>query len=258
MKGNIRIIVYLMIVAVAAGGVWLWSQSADEEEILGRLDPADYDAAATCIGIDGSHLICNEGNDIYLCLDGADVYMQKSRTVIEENGDEEITVSYKTASLDRLKKEIEEEGAAVVNLWLTENGKVSTIMICIQSFENRNESLSQLNGLDPDSYTAEAAVLDMDSRGMRLAPVGYLTGDGDKLSGMAKDYTFGRKTDFYICTVTVTVDEDGTRHRNIRYEASDYSAVRSRLGQDLRAHIWFTGYGNIYAVMIMEEKIVLK
>ena len=50
MKKNVRTIVYVMILVVVAGGIYLWSQNGSGEDLLGGLDPDSYDVEATCSG----------------------------------------------------------------------------------------------------------------------------------------------------------------------------------------------------------------
>lgn len=260
MKKNLRVFVYLMIVIVAAGGVYLWSQNGSGEEILDGLAPDSYDVEATCIGVDGNNLICNAGNDTYLFLDGTKVYLRNYDVEITENGDEETKVSYKEFSFDKLKKEIEKKKEVPVYLWLTQNGKVKAVMAGRESYENNNASLVNLEGLDPNTSTATMVILDMDKNGMKVAPAGYTAEEADKFRDLITTYKFAKSVKFYTGTVTVTVDEDGSRSRNFHYEKDYYKNVNteSRIGQGIPAHVWLNQYGNVYAVLVHEEKIVLK
>ena len=95
MKKNVRTIVYVMILVVVAGGIYLWSQNGSGEDLLGGLDPDSYDVEATCSGVEDHNLICNAGNDTYLYLDDVDVFLQKIDTTVDEKGDETTKVSYK-------------------------------------------------------------------------------------------------------------------------------------------------------------------
>lgn len=257
MKKNLRIVVYLMIVVIAAGGVYLWSQGASRDAILDGQDPESYDVAATCIDIEGNYLICNAGNDIYLYLDGTKVYLRNYDVEIEENGDETVKVSYEDFSFEALAEELEDNGQAPVYLWLTQNGKVKAVMVGRESFENHNVSLVALEGLDPNSYTSTNVILSMNKTGMEIAPTGYTEEEADKFRDLITTYRFAEDVRFYCGTVTTTVDSDGTRHRNFQYEKDSYTAVRQRIGQGLSAHVWVNGEGKVYAVLIHEEVVRL-
>lgn len=258
MKKNLRVFVYFMVLVIAAGGFYLWSLGHGGEDVLKGIDPESYDIEATCIGIEDNNLICNAGNDMFLFLDGSRIYLRNYDVEIKENGDEEIQVSYKRFSLEELKSEIEEKESVPVYLWLTENGKVKTIMAGRESFENNNASLANLEGLDPNSYTATNVILSMDKGHMTLAPTGYTGESEEKFEGLISRYRFAKDVKFYKGTVTVTVAEDGERKRNLQYSKDSYSAVRKRLGQDLSAHIWINDDGNICAVLTHEEHVVLE
>ncbi len=258
MKKNLRVFVYLMIVVIAAAGVYLWAQNRGNEEILDGLDPESYDIEATCIGVEGNNLICNAGNDMYLYLDGTKVYLRNYDVEQKENGDEVTRISYKDFSLDDLRKEIKAKKEVPVYLWLTKNGKVKVIMVGRESWENNNSSLSSLDGLDPDTKTSTNVILSMSKTGMKVAPAGYTAETADKFEEFIGNYRFAKNVKFYKGTVTITVDQDGNRKRNIWYEKDSYSAIRQRIGQGLTAHIWLNKYGNVYAVLIHEEKVVLE
>ena len=258
MKKNIRIFVYVMIAIVVAGGIYLWSLRDTGEDVLSGLDPGSYDVQATCVGVDGNNLICNGGGDIFLFLDGSSIFLQKSAAQIKENGDEETKVSYRKFSLEELVQTIEAKNEVPVLLWMTQNGKVKTIMVLEETFENRSASLSNLEGLDPSGYTSTNVILSMNADGMDLAPFGYTEEEADKFSDLLSRYSFARNVRFYKAIVTISVDEDGNRQRNIQYAKDSYSALKDRLkGEDLTAHIWLNAYGNISAVLVHEEEIIL-
>ncbi len=257
MKKNFRVIVYLMIVVVAAGCVYLWSQRGSGEEILDGHEPDSYDIEATLEEIDGNNLICNSGNDMFLFLDGTKVYLRESNMEIKANGDEVTDVKYKEFSFEELEEELSEEETVPIYLWLTQNGKVKTIMASRESFENHNASLAALEGLDPYSHTASNVILSMNKTGMKLAPTGYTEEEKDKFADLISAYHFAKDVRFYRGKVTITVDSDGTRHRNIQYAKDSYASVRGRIGQGLSAHIWVNRFGNVYAVLIHEEEIIL-
>lgn len=258
MKKNLRLVVYLMIVVVVAAGIYLWSSNGRGEEVLQGLDPESYDAEVTCSSIEGNNLICNAGNDIYLFLDHPKVYIRNYDVKIKENGDEEVKVSYKDFSLENLEKEIKEKGEVPVYLWLTSNGKISTIMVSRESFENNNASLANLDGLDPGTHTATKVILAMNQKEMRLAPAGYTVETADKFEDKIGQYRFAKNVKFYRGTVTTTVKSDGSRKRNIQYAKDSFRAIKERLGQGLSAHIWYDENGNISIVLVHEEEVVLE
>lgn len=258
MKKSLRTIVYLMIVCVVAGCVYLWAQGGTNEELLGGMDPEGFDVEATCIGVHGNNLICNKGNDTYLYLDGTKVYMQKTKTEIKENGDEETKVSYKDIDIDKLKKKAEKGEESVLRMWLTQTGKVKAIIACESSFENNNASQKVLEGLDPSSHDSSSVILKMSKYGMKLAPFGYRESEKDKFEALIRNYKFAKNVKFYTEKVTITLSEHKEKLKNIQYGKTDYKEVKKRLAIDPDAYIWFDKNGNIMAVMIHSEKTVLK
>ncbi len=258
MKKNLRVFVYLMVVVIVAAGVYLWANNRGNEEILEGLDPESYDIEATCIGIEGNHLICNAGNDMYLYLDGTKVYLRNYDVEQKENGDEVTSISYRDFSLDDLKKEIEDKNEVPVYLWLTQNGKVKIIMAGRETWVNNNSSLASLEGLDPDTKTSTNVILSMNKTEIKVAPAGYTADTADKFAELLSTYRFASDVKFYKGTVTVTVDSEGGRRRNIWYEKDSYSAVKQRIGQGLTAHLWLNEEGRVYAVLVHEEKVVLE
>lgn len=257
MKRSLRSIVYLMIVVLAAGGIYLWSLGGTNQDVLGGLNPETFDVEATCSSMENHMLICNAGNDNYLFLDGTEVYKQKTKTEIKENGDEETKVSYKASSLSKLEKKLA-DGEATLHMWLTKTGKVRAIMIIESAYENNNASLAYLDGLKPGSHTLSAVILKMDKHGMKLAPLGYTEAEKDKFAGMVSSYKFARGVKFYNETITITVDADGSRHKNTQYGKNAYRDVKAGLGKGSNAYVWLNKYGNVSAVMTFNEKVVLK
>ena len=258
MKKSLTFIVFAMIAVIAAGGIFLWYQQRSGESILEGLDPESYDVEATCIGMDGNNLHCNAGNDNYLYLEGSRVLLRNYDVVIRENGDEEADISYRKFSLSKLKKEIEKEKEVPVYLWLTANGKVETIMVGRESFENHNGSLANLDGLDPNTASVTKVILSIHKTGMKMAPAGYTPETADKFEGMVRNYRFAKNVKFYRGTVTITVSEDGTRRRNLQYSGDSYEKLKDRLSKGQTAHIWFNKNGRISAVLAHEEKVILE
>ena len=258
MKKSLTFIVFAMIAVIAAGGFFLWYQQRSGESVLEGLDPESYDVEATCTGMDGNNLSCNAGNDNYLYLEGSRVILRNYDVVIQENGDEEADISYRKFSLSKLKKEIEKEKEVPVYLWLTANGKVKTIMVGRESFENHNASLVNLEGLDPNTAEETKVILSMQKTGMKLAPAGYTPETADKFEGMIGNYSFAKDVRFYRGTVTVTVSEEGERRRNLQYSKDSYENLKDRLERGQTAHIWFNENGRISAVLAHEEKVILE
>lgn len=258
MKKSITFMISVMIAVIAAGGIFLWYQQRSGESILEGLDPESYDVEATCIGISGNNLNCNSGNDNYLYLDGSRVILRNYDVEIQENGDEKTDITYRKFSLSRLKKEIEQKKEVPVYFWLTDNGKVKTIMVGRESFENHNASLVNLEGLDPNTAEVTKVILSMHKTGMKMAPAGYTPETADKFAGMIRNYRFAENVRFYRGTVTVRVDEDGRRQRNLQYSRDSYRELKDRLNQGQTAHIWFDENGRISAVLAHEEKVILE
>ena len=253
MKRNVRTIVYLMILVVIAGGIYLWSQSGSGEDLLKGLDPDSYDAEATCSGVEDHNLICNAGNDTYLYLDDVDVFLQKVDTVVDEKGDEETQISYKNSSIEDLKAKAK-EGDVPIHIWLTTTGKVRSIVILEQSYENNNASLVNLEGLEPSSFTSSNTILSMSKKGMKLAPINYNADEPDKFEGFINDYRFAKDVKFYSQTVKITVDGDNRDiNKNIQFAKTTYQKVRDNLEYSNNAYIWLNKYGNISAVMVFTE-----
>lgn len=254
MKKNVRTIIYLMILVVVAGGVYLWSQSGSGEDLLEGLDPASYDVEATCSQVEGQNLICNAGNDTYLCLDDIKVFLQKSEITINEEGDEKTKISYKKSSMEELSQKTE-KGEVSIRIWLSATGKVETIMMVEQSLDNNNASLANLEGLAPSEYTSANTILAMDRNSMRLAPINYNADEKDKFEGFVKTYKLARNVKFYSETVTITVDGNNDAvNKNIQYAKTSYEQIRdSREYGNGNAYIWFNKYGNISAVMTFTE-----
>lgn len=258
MKISLRAIVYLMIVILAASGIYLWSLGSGDRDVLDGIDPEGFDVEAVCTGVDGNLLLCNQGKDAYLFLDGTRVYRQKIKTEIKENGDEETKVSYKGASFEKLEDEIAENGEAHLHMWLTETGKVNAVMLIEKSFENNNASQGYLEGLDPASYTSSSVILKMDKKGMVLAPLGYTETDKDKFADLIHQYRFAGNVNFYTEKITITVDGEGNRQKNIQYGKTTYRDMKESFAKGMPAYIWLNSYGNISAVMTYTENIVLK
>lgn len=256
MKKSVRTIIYLMIVVVIAGGIYLWSRSGGEG-VLNGLDPASYDVEATCLGVENHNLVCNAGSDVYLYLDDVQVFLQKADTQIREDGDEETSVSYAESSLKELQEKIEKEGEVAITMWLTKAGKVKTMMIVEESFENNSKTLKLLEGLDPDSYTAANIVLNMDKDGARLAPINYTSAEKDKFAGYIKEYAFARDVRFYREQVKLTMKDEEVTGRNIRYAKLSYKQAKSLLSAgNASVYVWFNQYGNISNMMICTEETV--
>lgn len=256
MKKNIRTIIYLMILVVVAGGVYLWSQSGSGEDLLEGLDPDSYDVEATCSGVEDHNLICNAGNDTYLYLDDVDVFLQKTDTTVDEKGDETNKVSYKKSSLEDLKERTK-AGDISIRLWLTTNGKVQDIIILEQSYENNNASLANLEGLEPSSFTSSNTILRMKKNSMRLAPINYNADEPEKFEGFIKEYKFAKNVRFYSETVKLTVDGDNREvNKNIQFAKTTYKKIKDNLEYGNNAYIWFNKYGNISAVMVFTESRV--
>lgn len=253
MKKNVRTIVYLMILVVVAGGIYLWSQNSAGEDLLGGLDPDSYDVEATCAGVEDHNLICNAGNDTYLYLDDVDVFLQKIDTTVDEKGDETTKVSYKNSSIEDLKKKTE-AGEVSIRMWLTTTGKVQSIMVLEQSYDNNNASLSSLNGLEPSSFTSSNTILSMNKNGMKLAPINYNEKEPEKFEGFIKNYQFAKNVKFYSETVKITVDSENKEvNKNIQFAKTTYQKIKDNLEYADNAYIWFNQYGNISAVMIFTE-----
>ena len=258
MKKNLRTMIYVMIAVLLAGGIYLWSESGNHRDVLNGLDPEGYDVEAMCSSFDGRMLICNAGNDTYLCLDDCRVYLRNYDVNIDENGDESVKVSYGAFSPEDLKKELSEKGEVPVYLWLTKGGKVYAMMAGRQTYQNHSSSLSEIDELVPGTHTATCVILSIDENGMKTAPYGYTAEEKDKFAELLSSYTFSKDVKFYRGTVTTTVEQDGARKRNFRYEKDSLQAISGRLGEGLTAHIWLNDAGAVTAVMIHEEKAVLK
>lgn len=258
MKRSLRSIVYLMIVLAVAASIYLWSQGNAGEEILKGMDPESFDVETVCTKAEGNMLFCNGENDAYLYLDGTKVYKEKIKTEVKENGDEEIKVSYKNSSVAKLQKLIKDKGEAHLHIWLTKTGKVKAMTIVEKSFENNNVSMAYLNGLDPDGYTNMSVILDMNKKNMTLAPMGYTEEEKDKYTGLINSFLLAGDAEFYTETVTISVEDDGARKRNIRYGKTSYDEVKKNFAEGISAYIWLDEANRISAVMIHEEKIVLK
>lgn len=256
MKKNVRTIIYLMILVVVAGGVYLWSQNSSGEDLLNGLDPGSYDVEATCAGVEDHNLICNAGNDTYLYLDDVDVYLQKNDTVVDEKGDETTDVSYKNASIEDLIKKTK-DGEVSIRMWLTTNGKVERIIVLEQTYKNNNASLANLDGLEPSSFTSSNRILRMTRTGMRLAPINYKESESEKFEGFIKDYKFAKNVKFYSEKVKITVDGDNRDiNKNIQFAKTSYEQIKDNLEYESNAYIWFNQYGNISAVMVFTESRV--
>lgn len=254
MKKNLRTIIYLMIVIVIAGGIYLYSRGSSEG-ILDGLDPASFDAEATCTGIENHTLVCNAENDAYLYLDDVEVFLQKADTQIEENGDEKTSVSYEKSSIEELSEKLKEKNEISIAMWLTGAGKVKTVIILEQSFENNSASLASLEGLDPDSYTAAGTALRLDQNSIRLAPVSYTTEDRAKFAEYVKDYALSRDVRFYLETVRIKEQDGEVTGRNLQYAKITFRQAKERISEEgTSVYVWFNQYGNIANVMICIEE----
>ena len=127
-----------------------------------------------------------------------------------------------------------------------------------ETWKNNNSSLASLDGLDPDTKTSTNVILSMNRKEVKVAPAGYTEETADKFAELIGNYRFASNVKFYKATVTITVDSEGKRKRNIWYEKDSYSAVRQRIGQGLTAHLWLNDAGEVYAVLVDEEKVVLE
>ena len=256
MKKNVRTIVYVMILVVVAGGIYLWIQNGSGEDLLGGLDPDSYDVEATCSGVEDHNLICNAGNDTYLYLDDVDVFLQKIDTTVDEKGDETTKVSYKQYSIEDLQKKTE-EGDLSIRMWLTTTGKVQSIIVLEQSYDNNNASLANLDGLEPSSFTSSNTILSMKKNSMRLAPINYNADEPEKFEGFIKEYKLAKNVKFYSETVKITVDSENKEiNKNIQFAKTTYKKIKDNLEYGNNAYILFNKYGNISAVMIFTESRV--
>ncbi len=252
MKTDMKVIVGVMIAVILAGGLFLWSQEKTADEILQSMDPESYDMEATCSEKDGQYLICNDGKVTLFLYDDIDVYVKKIDTVVKENGDEITTTTYKTSSVSNLEKALEKNDAVLLHLWLTDHGQIESLMMVETSFTNHNETLKNLEGLDPSSYHGTNVVLSVDKKGMKLAPVNYTEAEKDKFKEMINDYTFANSVRFYIGTVTHTEGEDGSVLKNTQYGKLTYDDIKD-MDKLMTAHIWFNEDGKITHVLVHKE-----
>lgn len=253
MNKSLKVIIGVMIAVVIGGGVYLWKVGGSGDDILKKLDPASFDVSATCNKVDGNLLVCNKDNDTYLVLDGVKVYREKVQTVIDKDGNENKTVSYKNASLSEIESESKSSGNVSLKIWLTSNGKVKDIMIVEETYQDENESRNQLDGLNPANYTSENVALGVTQDSIRLAPANYNAGDPDKFAELIKDYKFAIKTVYCNVDITITEDENGNEKRNIRYSKSSYEEFNRDIEKGKHVYIWLTRYGNVYGVMTINE-----
>lgn len=253
MNKRLRAMVVVMILIIIAGGIYLWSQNRGNDP-LEKLDPKSYDVTTTCARIDKNILICNKGFDAYLCLDDAKFFLQKSKTVIDENGDERTYNDYETSTLSQLKKMTKTNDEVPIYIWLSSRGKVETVMILETSLENKNASLAVLGDLDPASYTSANTVLQIGRKEMKLAPINYDEKDKAKYEGTIKTYKFAKKVDFYHLEITNFKEEKDKILRNIKYEKTTYGNTKKRLADGRsNAYVWIDKNGKIYAVMTFVE-----
>ena len=255
---NTKIMIYIMIAVLIAGAGYLYATGQKSEGVLKGLDPESYDIAATCTKVEENILVCNEGNDQFLVLSGTNVYMERVKRVIEENGDEKTTVTYNEASVDILKKKIKENGSAWLKLWMTPNGKVDCIMITDETIENNNRTLSELEGLDLNKYSSENIVLDISEKGIKLAPANYSDENKDKLQEFVRTYPLTDKTRFYHIDIKQTIKDDKVESQNTQYAKYDFAKTKEALQKEKKVYVWFNESGNLDAVMTMNVETLKK
>lgn len=100
--------------ALAGTGPLCRSAAPGEQALTG------WDVSVSGVSLDGSLLTCNGGNDVYLVLDGAEVYLQQE--------DEEGAPLKSSGTV--LRQILSEQGEQALHLWLTNSGKVEQIAVC--------------------------------------------------------------------------------------------------------------------------------
>lgn len=254
MNKRLKVMVGVMILVIIAGGVYLWSNSRSKD-MLANLDLKGYDITTTCARADEHTLVCNKGYDVYLYLDDMEVYLQKSKTVVDENGDERTFNEYKQSSMNQLMKKTKEDEDVPILIWMNGRGKVETVMMLETTYENNNASIAALEGLDPSKYTSANTVLDIDRKGMQLAPVHYDGKEKEKYQGTVKTFKFAKAVRYYHVEITNFEDKEDKVFRNTSYSKSDYAKTKTRLANGREhAYVWINQNGRIYAVLTYTEK----
>lgn len=255
---NTKIMIYIMIAVLIAGAGYLYATGQKSEGVLKGLDPESYDIAATCTKVEDNTLVCNEGNDQFLVLSGTNIYVEKVKRVIEENGDEKTSVSYNEASTKLLKKKINENGSVWLKLWMTPNGKVDCIMIHDETIENKSKTLAELQGLDPNTYNAENIVIDINEKGIKLAPANYSEENKDKLQEFVKTCLFSENVGFYHIDIKEKIKDNKIEARNIQYAKYDFNRTKEAIEKNKQVYVWFNEQGNIDAIMTIKLDVINK
>ena len=112
------------------------------------------------------------------------------------------------------------------HLWLTTTGKVQSIIVLEQSYDNNNASLANLDGLEPSSFTSSNTILSMKKNSMRLAPINYNADEPEKFEGFIKEYKLAKNVKFYSETVKITVDSENKEiNKNIQFAKTTYKKI---------------------------------
>ena len=257
MKINTKTMVFVMIAVLLVGGIYIFNIGSKPEGKLKGIDPTSYDISATCTEVDDNMLLCNEGNDMYLVLNDTDVVVEKSHIVINEDGDEKISVSYRNSSMEDLKKAIEKEKSVSLNLWMTSNGKVEYILMLEESINNYSKTLSELGDLDPESYNSENTVLDFDDYSMTLAPANYTAENKDKLKEFVKVHPLADDVNYYKVSIKETMNGEKVEKRNFRYMHVNAAVAAEDLENNNLIRVWFDDEGksvNVMTIDIVKEK----
>ena len=250
-----KAMIYIMIIVLFAGGIYLFATGHDEKGALKGIDPQSYDIVTKCSKIDGNNIICNEGNDQFLVLNDTTVYKDKIDATIEENGTINTEHLYSEITGEELEAFIKEQGEAVVKLWMTPNGKIDCVMAVEKKVENNSRTLKQLNGLQPENYSSENVVLKMSKEKITLAPANYTDENKEKLSEFIKTYRLSDKTKYYHIDLVndVKYDKEHAREEDIPksvvYSEYDFKETRKVLKNQEHAFVWLDENGNITTIM---------
>lgn len=253
-----KIMISIMIAVMLAGGIYLFASGHDKEEALRGIDPSSYDIVASCSQIDGNIIVCNEGNDHFLVLNGTAVYKDKVKSIIEKDGTVDIKHTYSESAVDELQKLVD-EGPVILRLWMTPNGKIDCIMIVEESLENRSETLAAMDGIEPDSYSSENIVTELKKNSITLAPANYTEENKDKLDDFVRSYRISPDTGFYHIDLETKIlkDEDSGKEEvipvKVTYSKYDYKKTLNFLGKDRRVFVWLDDKGMVKNLMTIHE-----
>lgn len=253
-----KAMIYIMIIVLFAGGIYLFATGHDKEGALRGIDPQSYDIVTSCTKVDGNIIVCNGGNDQFLVLNDTKVYKDKVDSFVDEKGYIEVEHSYSESDVNELKSAIEEKGTVVLKLWMMSNGKIDCIMMVDEILENKSETLAQMNGISPDSYSSESIVTGMKNNRITLAPANYSEENKEKLAEFIRTYRIAEDAGFYhvdlVCETVV--DEEYEREqiipRRITYSEYSYKQTKDFLKKKGHAFVWLDENGVVKNIMTID------